>query len=95
MPNDGSATDYPDPSGERTVLNKCHSYILDHVHTRSEFLSHFFIYKTLISHLELFFYNHLQQWRFLSSVTYSPIHKLKVQTEFSHIFEKKKKENQI
>lgn len=44
MPHDGSATDYANAFSKRTVLNKCNSYILDYLYTRSVLLSHFSVY---------------------------------------------------
>lgn len=37
--NDGDTTDHSDALGKRTILNKCYSYILDHLHSRSVLLS--------------------------------------------------------
>lgn len=39
MSNDGPPTDNSDAIGQCTILNKCHSYILDHLHPRSVLLS--------------------------------------------------------
>ena len=39
MSYNGSTTDHSNPFSERTILNKCHSYILDYLYTRSVLLS--------------------------------------------------------
>lgn len=48
MPHNGLTTDHADAFSKRAVLNKCNSYILDYVYTRSVLLSHFLVYLSFI-----------------------------------------------
>lgn len=58
MSHNGPPTDYSNTSCERTILNKCYSYILDNVYTSSVLLSHDMFQFSCVSS-----YTNYTEWR--------------------------------